>query len=128
MEDEFHKQCGIRIKDIFYKMRNAMKKPDWMDEDVRKYLQEGWKLEEFKEVSKQNKKNRASTKGGAVYTSGRKTHHDVALDLEKKLSRPPNSDELFIVTHKKKDRKWVDRRSEKTHGMAGFLLELENWS
>ncbi|CAI8595991.1 unnamed protein product [Vicia faba] len=128
MKDEFHKQCGIRIKDIFYKMRNAIKKLDRMGEDVWKYFHEGWQLEEFKQVSKQNKKNQASTKGRAVHTSRRKAHHDVALDLEKKLSRPPNSDELFIVTHKKKDRKWVDRRSEKTHGMAGFLLELENWS
>ncbi|KAL5063937.1 hypothetical protein RYX36_025674 [Vicia faba] len=34
---------------------------------------------------------------------------------EKKLSRPPNPDELFMVTHKKKNGQWVDRRAENTH-------------
>ncbi|KAL5080521.1 hypothetical protein RYX36_008942 [Vicia faba] len=86
-----------------------------MGEKVYAYLLDGWQIEEFKKVSRQNKTNRASTKGGAVHTTGRRAHHDVAIELEKKLSRPPNLDELFMVTHKKKNGQWVDRRAENTH-------------
>ncbi|GAU51744.1 hypothetical protein TSUD_137390 [Trifolium subterraneum] len=32
-----------------------------------------------------------------------------------KLGRPVHPDELFVVTHKKKNGEWVDRRSERTH-------------
>ncbi|KAL5076671.1 hypothetical protein RYX36_015655, partial [Vicia faba] len=37
------------------------------------------------------------------------------LFKKKKFSRPPNPDELFMVTHKKKNGKWVDCCSENTH-------------
>ncbi|GAU42703.1 hypothetical protein TSUD_43130 [Trifolium subterraneum] len=40
-----------------------------------------WKSEEFLKISNQNKNNRASKKGGALHTSGRKAHADVALEL-----------------------------------------------
>ncbi|KAL5058305.1 hypothetical protein RYX36_029909 [Vicia faba] len=94
-------------------MRKLMKNSYWMGEYVWKYLLEEWQLDEFKQVSEQNKKNQASTKSGAVHTSRHRAHHDVSLDM--KLNRPPNPGELFMVTHKKKDGKWVDRCAEKTH-------------
>ncbi|XP_045831238.1 uncharacterized protein LOC123922577 [Trifolium pratense] len=65
--------------------------------------------------SERNKINRASSKGGALHTTGRKAHHEIALDISSKLGRAVYPDELFVATHKKKTGDWVDRRSEKTH-------------
>ncbi|XP_058778900.1 uncharacterized protein LOC131652921 isoform X2 [Vicia villosa] len=115
MKSLFHRACGKRIADMFGKIRKKGTKPDWMGEKVYAYLLDGWKSDEFKKTSQQNKTNRASTRGGAVHTTGRKAHHDVAKEMEKKLGRPPNPDELFMATHKKRNGQWVDRRAEKTH-------------
>ncbi|KAL5099212.1 hypothetical protein RYX36_003539 [Vicia faba] len=46
---------------------------------------------------------------------GRRAHYDVVIELEKKFSRPPNPDELFMVAHKKKNGQWVGRDAENTH-------------
>ncbi|CAI8587752.1 unnamed protein product [Vicia faba] len=55
---------------------------------------------------------------------GIRAHHDVAIELEKKLSRPPNLDELFMVTHKKKNGQWIDRRAENTYVRPSLCLNL----
>ncbi|WJX11466.1 hypothetical protein P8452_02079 [Trifolium repens] len=86
-----------------------------MNEEGWKYLTDRWKEDEFKTRSERNKTNRASSKGGALHTTGRKAHHDIALDMNAMLGRPVHPDELFMATHKKRNGEWVDRRSEKTH-------------
>jgi hypothetical protein len=45
------------------------------------YLIARWEAEDFKKLSERNKKNRASSKGGALHTTGRKAHHDIAFDM-----------------------------------------------
>ncbi|WJX44446.1 hypothetical protein P8452_31420 [Trifolium repens] len=74
-----------------------------------------WKSEKFKKLSSQNKTNRGSSKGGCLHTTGRKAHHDVALEMGKIIGRPIYPDELFLATHKKKSGDWVDTRSKKTY-------------
>ncbi|KAK2397228.1 hypothetical protein QL285_058826 [Trifolium repens] len=111
----FHRNCGKRLTDIFTKLRKKNKKPEWMNEEGWKYLTDRWEEDEFKTRSERNKINRASSKGGALHTTGRKAHHDIALDMNAMLGRPVHPDELFVATHKKKNGEWVDRRSEKTH-------------
>ncbi|XP_058751639.1 uncharacterized protein LOC131645254 [Vicia villosa] len=115
MEDLFHKRCAARLRDILQKAKEKACKPPWMGVDTWVFLLEKWQTKEFKDVSKQNKTNRSSSRGGAVHTSGRKAHHDVALELAKKLKRPAHPDELFIATHKKKNGEWVDERAATTH-------------
>ncbi|WJX73437.1 hypothetical protein P8452_57219 [Trifolium repens] len=111
----FHRNCGKRLTDIFTKLRKKNKKPEWMNEEGWKYLTDRWEEDEFKTRSERNKINRASSKGRALHTTGRKAHHDIALDMNAMLGRPVHPDELFVATHKKKNGEWVDRRSEKTH-------------
>jgi hypothetical protein len=69
------------LTDIFTKLRKKDKKPEWMNEEGWKYLTDRWKEDEFKTRSERNKINRASSKGGALHTTGRKAHHDIALDM-----------------------------------------------
>ncbi|XP_058750900.1 uncharacterized protein LOC131623924 [Vicia villosa] len=136
MEYLFHQRCAARLRDILQKAKEKACKPPWMGVDTWKFLLEKWQTKDFKDVSKQNKTNRSSSRGGAVHTSGRKAHHDVALELAKKLKRPAHPDELFIATHKKKNGEWVDERAATTHmkvkreieinifGLRGFLNVL----
>jgi hypothetical protein len=63
------------------KVRKKPDRPAWIGDDAWKELQEIWKSDEFKKISNQNKVNRDSKRGGAVHTSGRKSHVDVALEL-----------------------------------------------
>ncbi|XP_058741387.1 uncharacterized protein LOC131613759 isoform X1 [Vicia villosa] len=115
MEGLFHQRCAARLRDILQKAKDQAHKPPWMGVDTWAFLLAKWETKEFKDVSKQNKINRSSSRGGAVHTSGRIAHHDVALELAKKLKRPAHPDELFIATHKKKNVEWVDERAAKTH-------------
>ncbi|WJX73334.1 hypothetical protein P8452_57128 [Trifolium repens] len=58
---------------------------------------------------------------GALHTSGRKAHVDVALELSNNLQKDLFPDELFLRTHKRKSGAWVDTRSEDT-----YMLTLES--
>ncbi|XP_058752175.1 uncharacterized protein LOC131625322 [Vicia villosa] len=78
-------------------------------------LETYWKSDAFKKLSAQNKTNRSSARGGAVHSSGRKAHVDVALELSQELKRDLRPDELFLKTHKRKNGDWVDKRAESTY-------------
>ncbi|XP_050894545.1 uncharacterized protein LOC127101224 [Lathyrus oleraceus] len=73
------------------------------------------RLTEFLAVSSQNKTNRASARGGAVHTTGRTAHIDVALQLSRELQRDLRPNELFLKTHKRKNGEWVDSRAASTY-------------
>jgi hypothetical protein len=63
------------------KARKKRTRPAWITGVAWTGLEDEWKKEKFLKISKQNKANRASKKGGALHTSGRKAHVDVALEL-----------------------------------------------
>ncbi|KAL5102120.1 hypothetical protein RYX36_006447, partial [Vicia faba] len=96
-------------------VRKKARRPPWMGVYTWVFLLDKWQSKEFKDVSKQNKINRSSSRGGAVHRPGCIAHHDIALELAKKLKRPTHPDEIFIATHKKKNGEWVDTRATKTH-------------
>ncbi|PNX77651.1 hypothetical protein L195_g033620, partial [Trifolium pratense] len=120
----FHQRCAKRLTDILTKARDKNKKPLWMESDGWKYVTDIWQKEDFKVKSERNKINRASSKG-ALHTSGRRAHHEIAHDMAIKFGRPVLPDELFVVTHKKKTGQWVDRRSERTH-VSQYSIESMN--
>ena len=63
------------------KARKKMTKPSWMGEAAWTGLQDYWKTDAFKKTSSQNKSNRSSSRGGAVHTTGRTAHLEVARRL-----------------------------------------------
>ncbi|CAL5196179.1 unnamed protein product [Lathyrus oleraceus] len=97
------------------KARRKETRPSWIGDDAWVELQTYWKKTEFLAVSSQNKTNRASARGGAVHTTGRKAHIDVALQLSRELQRDLRPDELFLKTHKRKNGEWVDSRAASTY-------------
>ncbi|XP_027186919.1 uncharacterized protein [Cicer arietinum] len=105
------------------KVRKKGTRPSWIGEEAWTGLQAYWEGTSFKNISNQNKTNRASTRGGAVHTSGRKAHIDVAIELSNNLQRDLLPDELFLTTHKRKNGAWVDSRAESTYGTFKKKLE-----
>ncbi|XP_070042198.1 uncharacterized protein [Nicotiana tomentosiformis] len=67
----FEKKAAQRIKDTMFAARNAGKMPDWLRKDVWDKLLEKWYTREWKAKSEQAKANRASSKGGSLYTGGK---------------------------------------------------------
>jgi len=77
----FEQKGAKRLTDMLTKARKKGR-PKWISVDAWTGLETYWKTNpDFLKSSNQNKTNRASTKGGAVHTSGRKAHIDVALEL-----------------------------------------------
>ncbi|XP_045802058.1 uncharacterized protein LOC123895641 isoform X1 [Trifolium pratense] len=141
----FQTRGAKRLSDMLSKLRTKGTRPHWICEEAWKGLIDHWEGEAFKKISTQNKTNRASGKGGAVHTTGRKAHVDVALSMvcilftlnalfiiiecvifinllicwffmqARELGRPLDPDELFLATHKKKSGTWVDNRSQTTY-------------
>ena len=56
-------------------------RPIWIGEEAREGLQRHWASPAFQAMFGRNRTNRASARGGAVNTSSRKAHVDVALEL-----------------------------------------------
>ena len=63
------------------KARTKGTHPHWIGEEAWAGLQTYWASPTFQAMSGRNRTNRASARGGAVHTSGRKAHVDVALEL-----------------------------------------------
>ena len=76
----FKQRCAKRLSDMLTKVRKRGTRPSWMGEEAYNGLLSYWRGSTFKKISSQNKTNRASTRGGAVHTSGRKSHLDVAME------------------------------------------------
>jgi len=56
-------------------------RPTWIGEQTWIGLLTYWDSKKFKQKSIQNKLNRSSTRGGALHSTGRKSHVDIALGL-----------------------------------------------
>ncbi|XP_058754574.1 uncharacterized protein LOC131627737 [Vicia villosa] len=96
------------------KVRDKEERPRWMGEDAYKGLLKHWESDGFKKMYSQNKNNRSSSKGGAVHSTGRKAHHDIALDMRKILGQVVYPDELF----------WLPIRRSQAIGLIVVLKKL----
>lgn len=66
---------------MLQKARKKGQRPDWIGVEAWEGLLTYWASPAFRQLSVRNRANRASTRGGAVHTSGRRAHVDVALEL-----------------------------------------------
>ncbi|WJX25857.1 hypothetical protein P8452_14850 [Trifolium repens] len=112
----FESKGSRRLSEMYLDARNKREKPSWIGEDAWKDLEEEWKKPAYQEISKRNKKNRDSKKGGSVHTGGSRSFIDHTLKMAEELGRQPTVDEVFLRTHiRKKDSDWVDLRSKNTY-------------
>lgn len=66
----FNTKGSMRLSDMLMQARKKRKCPTWMGETVWNDLEKIWMDPSFKKISNRAKKNRASSKGGAVHTGG----------------------------------------------------------
>nr|XP_027187849.1 uncharacterized protein LOC113785477 [Cicer arietinum] len=112
----FNTKGSMRLSDMLMQARKKRKCSTWMGETVWNDLEKIWMDPSFKKISNQAKKNRASSKGGAVHTGGSISITEHTIRLTEELGRNPTLDEVFLTTHtKKKDNSLVDERAKKTY-------------
>ncbi|XP_073222386.1 uncharacterized protein [Cicer arietinum] len=112
----FNTKGSMRLSDMLMQARKKRKCPTWMGETVWNDLEKIWMDSSFKKISNRAKKNRVSSKGGAVHTGGSISIAEHTIRMAEELGRDPTLDEVFLKTHtKKKDNSWVDERAKKTY-------------
>ena len=83
MRKHFEHKGSERFRDMMNKARTDYTKegklPKWCPQSTWNQLLAHWGTSSFKEVQEQAKKNRASSKGGVLHTSGRVPHSEIAL-------------------------------------------------
>ncbi len=63
------------------KARRKVVRPIWIGQQAWVELLNYWDSQKFKDKSTQNKANRSSARGGALHSTGRKSHSDIAVTL-----------------------------------------------
>ncbi|KOM29669.1 hypothetical protein LR48_Vigan743s000200 [Vigna angularis] len=112
----FHMKASHRMSEMFRDARNAGQHPYWLGEIIWNSLLAHWNTVEFRNKCAKAQRNRASERGGTLYTSGSITIHEHAIRMAQALGRAVHVDEVFAQTHVRKGtNQFVDERSRKTH-------------
>ncbi|KAK2374879.1 hypothetical protein QL285_075812 [Trifolium repens] len=115
------------MKNNLCKVRLTKKRPSWIDTDVWNALDEKWKNSEYKKKCMQAKTNRASDRDGfgkPLHTCGSITTSQHKANLTEENGTPPTPSDLFLHTHQhRKNKTWVDRKSEHVYGKYKHRLE-----
>jgi hypothetical protein len=83
MRKQFEHKGSNQFKGMMNKARveyaKTSKIPVWCPNTIWNQLLAYWARSDFKDVSEQNKRNRASRKGGVLHTSRRVSHSERAI-------------------------------------------------
>jgi hypothetical protein len=77
MRKNFNHAGSKRLADMLNNARLRGEREDWIGEQDWATLQSYWTSPAFQTISAQNRRNRASERGGALHTTGRIPHHEV---------------------------------------------------
>nr|XP_012569447.1 uncharacterized protein LOC101512926 [Cicer arietinum] len=108
----FEQKTAKSLSDMLTKVRKKGTRPSWIGVEAWTGLQAYWEDILFKNISNQNKTNRALAGGGVVHISCRKAHIDVAIELSNNLQRDLLPNELFLTTHKRKNGTFKNKLEE----------------
>ncbi|WJX62547.1 hypothetical protein P8452_47532 [Trifolium repens] len=118
--NNFETRGAAIMKNNLCKARLTKKRPSWIDSDVWNALDEKWKNPEYKKKCMQAKTNRASDRDGfgkPLHTCGSITTSQHRANLTEENGTPPAPSDLFLHTHQhRKNKTWVDRKSEHVYG------------
>ncbi|KAK7387151.1 hypothetical protein VNO78_27696 [Psophocarpus tetragonolobus] len=119
----FEMRGSILLTNRLNKGRITMCKPNWIKDDVWERLCEHWSSEGFKKKSAQAKANRASN-FAASHTCGSISASQHRANMMKETGTTPTPLELFRRLHQRKDKTWVDRRSQQLN--ETFMLTMKH--
>ncbi|KAK2355896.1 hypothetical protein QL285_093268 [Trifolium repens] len=116
----FERRGAAIMKNNLSKVRLARKRPSWISQKLWKTLNEHWKTPDYKKKRMQAKTNRASDRDGfgkPLHTCGSITTSQHRANLTETNGTPPDPVDLFVYTHQhRKNKTWVDRKSEHVYG------------
>ncbi|KAM3320885.1 putative protein isoform X3 [Capsicum chacoense] len=95
MFEEFKRNVGAKLRNWLERVRRTDNVAQWILKDVYDDLCIYWESPEYKALSEQNKKARASLKGGSLHTGGAKSVRVIVREMEKNLGREPTQLEDF---------------------------------
>ncbi|XP_058755926.1 uncharacterized protein LOC131629141 [Vicia villosa] len=112
----FEKRGAAIMKNNLNKVRVTRKRPTWINLNLWNTLCEHWGTSGYKKKSIQAKTNRASDCEGfgmPLHTCGSISTSQHRANLTEMNGIPPTPSDLFVHTHQhRKNKTWVDRRSE----------------
>ncbi|XP_047255392.1 uncharacterized protein LOC107847621 isoform X2 [Capsicum annuum] len=117
MFEEFKRNAGAKLRNWLERVRRTGNVAQWLLKIVYDDLCIYWESPEYKAISKQNKKARASLKDGSLHIGGAKSVRVIVREMED-LGREPTRLEVFKRTHllKKMNESnpnvWVEPRAE----------------
>ncbi|KAK2361678.1 hypothetical protein QL285_086802 [Trifolium repens] len=116
----FERRGAAIMKNNLSKVRLTRKKPSWISQKLWNTLNEHWKTPDYKKKRMQAKTNRASDRDGfgkPLHTCGSITTSQHRDNLTETNGTPPDPVDLFVYTHQhRKNKTWVDRKSEHVYG------------
>ncbi|XP_016547476.1 uncharacterized protein LOC107847621 isoform X3 [Capsicum annuum] len=118
MFEEFKRNAGAKLRNWLERVRRTGNVAQWLLKIVYDDLCIYWESPEYKAISKQNKKARASLKDGSLHIGGAKSVRVIVREMEEDLGREPTRLEVFKRTHllKKMNESnpnvWVEPRAE----------------
>ncbi|WJX66380.1 hypothetical protein P8452_50941 [Trifolium repens] len=116
----FERRGAAIMKNNLSKVRLARKRPSWISQKLWKTLNEHWKTPDYKKKRMQAKTNRAFDRDGfgkPLHTCGSITTSQHRANLTETNGTPPDPVDLFVYTHQhRKNKTWVDRKSEHVYG------------
>ncbi|GAB4850355.1 hypothetical protein Ancab_029657 [Ancistrocladus abbreviatus] len=112
---DYERKAAIRLKDMAYKLSKARTYQviPWCSPTVREQLKQFRASQGFVKKSRLFSANRTSgLHGGTLHCQGSITTAEVIRRMTKELGRAPSAAEVFARSHRTKDNKFVDQRSE----------------
>ncbi|XP_017408089.2 uncharacterized protein LOC108320991 isoform X2 [Vigna angularis] len=123
IKKNFHSKASHRLSEMFRDARITGERPYWVEEHIWNSLLAHWNLPDYRNKCAIAQRNRASEKGGVLYTGGSITTHEHAIRMAVELGRAVHVDEVFKQTHLRKDTgAYVDERSRRT--IEDFYVRL----
>ncbi|XP_056161913.1 uncharacterized protein LOC130135997 [Syzygium oleosum] len=107
----FKKKAGDHMRNVMNKAKRNQQKPDFIKADNCMEITRTWETEKHKQISEQNKKNRASSSSewsaSATYAGGSINIGEHRKRMADELGTEPTFTATFKRTFQKKDKMWT---------------------
>ncbi|XP_056166447.1 uncharacterized protein LOC130137908 [Syzygium oleosum] len=112
----FKKKTGDHMRNVMNKAKRNQRKPDFITADNWTEITTTWETEKHKQISEQNKKNRASSSSEgsafATYVGGSINIREHRKRMADELGTQPTFTATFECTFQKKDKTWTGDRAK----------------
>ncbi|KAK4371073.1 hypothetical protein RND71_010548 [Anisodus tanguticus] len=120
----FDRVGSERLSDTLSKAKKEFAKtrkiPKWISQSHWDGLMQYWNSDDFQRISAINSKNRTSCNNGegpSLHTGGSVPFAEYRRRHKELTGQELRNEELFLKTHKNKDKEWIDEKSQRVWDM-----------